>query len=93
MFLYQCLNRGKKIILISKHERNISETLKSYHISEELFDEIIHIPKHERKTDYIKTLTSIFIDDSFSERRDVYETLHIPVFDVDMVESLIDWRI
>ena len=39
------------------------------------------------------TRQAIFIDDSFAERRKVHQTLGIAVFDVDMVESLIDWRV
>ena len=36
---------------------------------------------------------AIFIDDSFAERRQVRESCGIPVFDLDMVESLLDWRV
>ena len=36
---------------------------------------------------------SIFIDDSFSERKKISKILGIPVFDVDMVESLIDRKV
>jgi hypothetical protein len=36
--------------------------------------------------------TSIFIDDSFSERLAISNELDIPVFDLDAIESLIDWR-
>lgn len=46
----------------------------------------------EDKCRYIKGKDSILIDDSFAERKRVRERLGIPVFDIDMVESLIDWR-
>ena len=36
---------------------------------------------------------SIFIDDSFSERLSIANKLNMPVFDLDAVESLIDWRL
>jgi hypothetical protein len=37
-------------------------------------------------------LSAIFIDDSFSERMVISNKLKLPVFDLDAVESLIDWR-
>jgi hypothetical protein len=40
----------------------------------------------------MKEKNAIFIDDSFAERKKVHDVLGIPVYDVDMVESLIDWR-
>ena len=35
---------------------------------------------------------SLFIDDSFAERKRVKEACGIPVFDLDMVESLLNWK-
>ena len=92
-FLYQAKNLGKRIILISKHILNISESLNRFCISELLFDEIIILEKNERKSDYIVNLNAIFIDDSFAERKDVLDQLHIPVFSVDAISSLISWRV
>ncbi len=40
----------------------------------------------------IQDRASIFIDDSFSERKKVFEKTDIPVFDLDSIECLIDWR-
>lgn len=91
MFLYQALNKGKKIHLLTKHANNINESLKKYRISEDIFDEIIHISQDKEKSQYISG-NAIFIDDSFSERRNVSEKCNIPVFDLDMIESLLDWR-
>ena len=51
----------------------------------------IRLKDGEEKTDHIEG-DAIFIDDSFAERRRVKEACGIPVFDVDMVESLLDWR-
>lgn len=92
MFLYQCVNKGKKIILITKHEKDILNSLKELRISKELFDEIILIEKNDQKYKYIDANGSIFIDDSFAERKMVKEKVGIAVFDLDMIESLIDWR-
>ena len=92
MFLYQAKNAGKSIVLLTRHSTDIYEDLAKYCISEKLFDEIIHLKVAEdNKTDYIKP-NSIFIDDSFAERKRVHDKCHIPVFDLDMIESLLDWK-
>ena len=92
-FLYQIVNEKKKIVLLTKHIGNVNETLSKYHISENLFDEIINIEKDEEKSDFIRREKAIFIDDSFSERRKVSINCNIPVFDCSEVEALLDWRI
>ena len=91
-FLYQSLNNGKKIHLLSKHIGDIHADLKKYNISESIFEDIIVIPVDDEKINYINYKDSVFIDDSFAERKKVHEIKEIPVFDVDMIESLIDWR-
>lgn len=91
-FLYQCLNNGIKIHLLSKHDGNIKEIL-SKHCIESIFDTIDHIDKSDNKINYIKEKLAIFIDDSFSERKIVSDELCIPTFETCAIESLIDWRI
>lgn len=91
-FLYQARNAGKKIILLSKHTTDIYEDLKKAGISERLFDEIIVLKREQEKCDFITNKRSVFIDDSFAERKNVKDKCDIPVFDVDMIESLVDWR-
>ena len=91
MFLYQAKNAGKKLSLLTRHSTDIYEDLKKYNIPESLFDEIIRLDDSNKKTAYMKQ-NSIFIDDSFAERKRVKDALGIPVFDLDMVETLIDWR-
>lgn len=88
-FLYQCVNLQKKIILLTKHDGNLESDLKKYRI-ENLFDEIIHIEKKDKKTNYIKYKNSIFIDDSYGERREVKNTFGIDVFDVNNIECLLE---
>ena len=91
-FLYQCVNQEKEIYLLTRHIREVKQTLSEHHIAESLFQQIIHIQDDTAKSNYIKE-KSIFIDDSFRERKDVREHCSIPVFDCSEVESLIDWRI
>lgn len=91
-FLYQAREKGKKIVILSKHIGDIYDDMKAYRLCPELFDEIIVLDKNEEKMNYIKEHKAIFIDDSYAERLRVSKALNIPVFDVDMIESLIDWK-
>lgn len=90
MFLYQSLNNNKNIYLITRHENNIFESLKKYHIDREIFKEIIILDKKEYKSDKILKEKSIFIDNYYKERIEVSSRLNIPVFDVDSIECLIN---
>lgn len=86
--IYQFIEEKKKIILLTKHARDIGETMSRFRIAG-LFDEVIHIGKGDHKSDHIREQNAIFIDDSFAERNAVLEKLNIPVFAPDAVESLI----
>lgn len=92
-FLYQCKNNKIRTILLTKHSHEIYETLRSFHISSDIFDEIIHIPLEDKKSNYIKHENAIFIDNAYKERDDVYTIKHIPVFDVDNIDVLMNWKI
>jgi hypothetical protein len=92
-FLYQSKNKGKKIFLISKHKGKIQEAFKNYALCKFLFDEIIILEQSMKKVEYIKNLNSIFIDDSYSERKEVLEDLKVPVFGLDAIESLFDDKV
>ncbi|MBQ9590340.1 MAG: ATP-grasp domain-containing protein [Butyrivibrio sp.] len=87
-FVFQCINDGVQIFLLSKHLGNLSEELKKYRLTE-IFDEVIHINYNESKADYISGEKSIFVDDSYGERKAIKEKLGIPVFDTHMIECLI----
>lgn len=89
-FLYQCVNQNKEIYLLTRHDKNIYDSLKKYKISEDLFTEIIHIDFTKNKVDYVQK-DSIYIDNYFVDRKLVYDALKIPVFDVDAVECLISY--
>lgn len=91
-FLYQCKNQNKKIILITKHEKDLNKAFEAYAISKNLFNEILHLKIEDKKIDYIKPQKAIFIDNAFQERIAVKEKFNIPVFDVEGIEVLLDWR-
>jgi predicted ATP-grasp superfamily ATP-dependent carboligase len=82
--LYEYVNSNKRLILITKHQYDLKSTLARYRISE-LFDQIIHLNKLQKKSDFINNPQSIFIDDSFSERKDVSEKCKIPVFSPNLL--------
>lgn len=88
-FLYQALNSGKKTVLITRHERNINDTLEEFRLKQ-LFDEVVHIKDRTPKSEFIQDMNAIFIDDSFAERREVSDKHGIPVFSPDMIEMLLD---
>lgn len=91
VFLYQCRNNKIALHLITRNSNNIKNELNKYHISE-IFDEIILVQKDQSKSKFIKKSPSIFIDDSFNERAEVFSQLNIPIFDTGSVDCLINWN-
>ena len=91
-FLFQCLNNKKKIILLSKHIGDGNDFLKQWRL-DSIFSSVIWLKETDKKCDYINSSKSIYIDDSFSQRKEVAEKCNIPTFDMSMIECLIDDRI
>lgn len=91
-FLYQCINKGKKIVLITKHDKDLEKTLREFRLTA-ICDEVVHLEKSAAKADYIKEHDAILIDDSFSERKSVSDKLGINTFDCSMVEVLLDEKV
>jgi hypothetical protein len=85
--IFQSINLGKRIKLLTRHRDNLSETLTRHRLNG-LFDEIIHLNENEPKSTHITESDAIFIDDSFSERQEVWKTRGILTFDCSMVELL-----
>ena len=88
-FIYQCKNNGVRVVLLSRHSGNLQQRVANLGISL-LFDEVIHITNQHLKSSYIKNPNSIFIDDSFAERKDVATNCGINVFSVDMIPVLMN---
>lgn len=86
-FLYYCKNKKIKLTLLTRHDGNLEEELNQFHLIN-LFDRVIQIGQQDCKVKYIDNKNSIFIDDSFEERRHVIEQRHIPVFSIDMIGCL-----
>jgi len=93
LFIYQLFRKKKRIILLTRHEFDIHKTLSTLKIDKGLFNKIKVLDKHQLKSEAIEDrINVIFIDNSYQERREVKKKLGIPVFDVDAIQSLIDWR-
>lgn len=86
--IYSCINRKISVTLITRHLGNLSEKLKKHRLNN-LFDDVIHLDSVQNKSDFIKTRNAIFVDDSFAERRQVFDDIGIPTFDCSMIEALI----
>jgi len=92
-FLYQCLNNGIELHLITKHLEDIFETLKKIKVDKNIFKSISRLMPEQEKCRLIDTnKKAIFIDDSFAEREAVSKRIGIPCFDLDAMESLLDDR-
>ena len=95
-YLYQCKNKNIKIKILSRHEEDhddtIEESLNKHAISPNLFDRIVKLTFNDKKSDFICDDNAIFIDNAYAERKEVHERLGIPVFDVEGIEVVEDWR-
>jgi hypothetical protein len=92
-FLYHQKSKNRIIKLITKHQKNLDKTLEDLAIHKGIFDEIIHIKIDDEKHKYIQEKEKvIFVDNAYGERAKVKKKLNIPVFDVDALSTLIDWK-
>jgi hypothetical protein len=93
MFLYNMKNSGRRIKLITKHRFELDKDMERYCIHKGLFDEILHIAPNASKAACITAEEkAIFIDNAYKERAEVKAAWGIPVFDVDAIGALIDWK-
>src|SRR6185437_9215222 len=90
-FLYQCLNSGHPLVLLTRHRGDLAQTLTRFRLHG-LWDRVVHVADHEAKADFITERDAILIDDSFRERADAHARHGIATFDATMLELLIDDR-
>jgi carbamoyl-phosphate synthase large subunit len=86
--IYSCINRKIPVILITRHDGDLTAVLTQYRLAG-LFDELIHLDRKQRKSDHVRHANAIFLDDSFTERQDVHLRLGIATFDCSMIDALI----
>jgi carbamoyl-phosphate synthase large subunit len=89
--LYQCVNQGKRVVVITRNETGPFDTLRSFRL-DGLPDDVIHLPRGGSKADFMDRDDAILIDDSFGERVDVHRRTGMPTFDCSMIEMLLDER-
>ena len=87
MFLYQLVNKKKKIIAISKNKKNSLMTLEQKKISFSLFNEIIEYSNEIKVKE-----KSIFISNNEKLRKDFRDKKNGYSFSGNIVECLLDWR-
>lgn len=91
--LYQWQAQKVAIVLVTRHARCPRQTLSDYRLTESLFEAIEHVQDGTPKSRVVDgRRRAIFIDDSWRERLDVSRECGIPVFDIDAVEQLLDWK-
>jgi carbamoyl-phosphate synthase large subunit len=90
-YLYQCINKGIRLILLTQHAGDLRQTLERYRLAA-IFDDVIQVEPGASKADYINEASAILIDDSFTERLGVFQKRGIPTFDCAMLEMLMDDR-
>jgi len=88
-FVYQCINKGIVVHLLTKHKEDLHQTLQRYRL-DKTFDDIIWVTSDDQKHERINERDAIFIDDSFAERKYVHDKLGIPTFDAHGIESLME---
>ena len=93
LLLYQAANQGKTVHLLTRHEGDVRQTLGRAKIHPDLFQSIRKFDWQTDKTQAIRPgERAIFIDNSFTERKRIKSQAGIPVFDVDAVPSLLNWK-
>ncbi|SNY79680.1 ATP-grasp domain-containing protein [Enterobacter sp. CC120223-11] len=87
-FLYQCVNEGIPLSLLTRHRGDIYQQLNKWRLTT-LFDRVYHLTEQDKKSSYITEPDAIFIDDSFRERDEVHRSCGIYTFDISMLDVLI----
>jgi hypothetical protein len=90
--LYQELNKGKKLVLLTRHLGEVQTYLAKFRL-QALFDDAFEVQPGEKKSLFITDKNAILIDDSFSECSEVRDSIGIPVFMTSMIEGLFDERV
>lgn len=88
--LYQLLSSGASLYLLTRSTANVAKSLGALRLGP-LFDDVFALTPSQRKSDFISPDGAVFIDDSFSERREVSRRLGIPTLDLSMIDCLIDF--
>lgn len=88
-FLFQNANEGSRLVLVTKSlETDLSAYLARHRLGG-IFDSVVHLAEDDAKSDAITTTDAMFIDDSFTQRREVHQRWGIPVLDPSMLDGFL----
>ena len=88
--VYQCHNAGVPVVLLTRHDADIHDALGEACIDEGLFEQVLHLDRQAKKSDYIDASRNpVFVDDSFAERFEVSRKLGIPAYGPESLEVLL----
>ena len=90
-FLFQCRNRGVRLVLLTRHAGDIAAALAECRLTG-VFDRVVCLGAGEGKAEHIAETPAVFVDDSFSERAAVAGKPGVAVFDPSSLEALLDDR-
>lgn len=85
------ITKSVPLTLVTRHGGEIDTSLREMGLIG-LFDNIVHLRNGERKSLYINPDAAIFIDDAFSERKDVSslgDVICLPPESVDILEAIL----
>ncbi|MUJ24418.1 hypothetical protein [Aliivibrio fischeri] len=80
-------NKGFCLKLLTRHKKNIANTLSSISVDINVFNEIIKVEDGEKKSQFV-TGNSLFIDNEFPERYDVKFNGNVNSIDLDQLEFI-----
>ena len=83
--LYGFINQKKKITIITRNT-NAKEYMNFFRLN--FYDELIYVPREHKKSQYITNKSCIFIDDSYSERKDVNSAIGCFTFSPSDIEAI-----
>ena len=90
-FVYQCVQKGVRVVLLTRHAGDVREDMRRYRLSPDLFDDIVAIPPEAQKADCIRpSERAVAIDDSFAERQRLTQAFGMPAFGPESAEALLD---
>ena len=89
-FVYQCVNKGIPITLLTRHTKNIKDSLAAAKISEDIFQRIVVLDDDQKKSSFIEGDKVLFVDDSFAERKEVAQNTNAIVLGLESLDVVMD---
>lgn len=87
-FVYQCVNNGKNVVLLTKHDGDVQAYLEQYKIDSSLFTKIIPLDDTQNKSVFFEDKKGILIDNLYAERKEALKN-GLAVFDADAIDALL----